>query len=94
MLSHAARVMRSNLRAWWPELAFAAFLGLFLLIRAKDGALFVAVEALVMFAGWMMGFRHRHRPIIEVIRRMDTKLDQALAEDDEPAADVRHLHSV
>jgi len=72
--------MRSKLRAWWPELAFAAFLGLFLLIRAADGPLFVAFEALVLGAGWAMGFRHRHHPALDAIHetyKITKRLEEA-----------------
>ena len=53
--------------------------------------------AVIAGVGWAIGFSHRHRPIWDVIRRMDNKLDAALTDEKpsaEPSAEVRHLHSV
>ena len=93
MSRQTAAVVRANLRAWWPELLWVAFAGV-LCLTMKDGA--VGFVIVLLFSGvfWAMGFRHRHRPIFEVIRGLDAKLDAALEDDDRPDAEVRRLHSV
>ncbi len=53
----------SRARQWWPEMLSAAFLGLFLLVRAQDGPLFVVFVAIVLAIGWGMGHRHRALPL-------------------------------
>jgi hypothetical protein len=89
-----ARAVRAYLRTWWPEGLFLAVMAAVALAGQPDDPLFAIFCTIVCAIGWGMGFRHRHRPIIEVIRRMDAKLDDALAQDDRPVAEVRHLHSV
>lgn len=81
--------VRANLRAWWPELVWLAFAAL-MSFTAAGGATGFAI--IVVFSGmfWLMGFRHRHRPLWEVIRRMDAKLDK-LGPAAEPSARDRHL---
>ena len=94
MTSRTARVARANLRAWWPEILCAGILVAIAFAGQKDDPLFAVFCGLIGAAFWAMGFRHRHRPVFEVIRRMDAKLDAALADDDGPVAEVRHLYSV
>jgi hypothetical protein len=95
--------VRANLRAWWPELIWVAVMAV-VCFTAADGAVGFVVVLLFTGAFWLMGYRHRHRPLWEVIRRMDGKLDRALAAparrseppagDPGPQAEARHLHSV
>lgn len=57
-------------REWWPELLFAAFMALFLLMRSKDGALFVGFETIIGAVCWSMGFRHRDLPHHKRVREI------------------------
>ena len=85
------RAVLANLRIWWPELILAAIVALVWATQNPQNAIAVLVAVGI---GWAMGFRHRHRPIFDVIRGMDAKLDEALGEDDRPVAEVRRLRSV
>lgn len=59
-----------NLRLWWPECLFAGILSIFVLVRAKDGTLFVIFEAIVVTIGWAMGFRHRRTPLHDKLDKL------------------------
>ena len=85
-------VVLASLRAWWKELVtVAAFTAV--ACAPAHGTLFLGVFCMALTGvGWALGFSHRHRPVWDVIRGMDGKLDRALA--DEPPAEVRRLHSV
>jgi len=96
--SHA---VLANLRAWWKELIIAAMCGLFIAIAIMQSGeqraeMFTlgGYTAVAVGIGWAIGFSHRHGPIWETIRRMDGKLDQALAPADQPVAKVRHLRGL
>lgn len=86
------RAALGNARNWWPE-GICAALCIAIGLSSKGIAPAIGLACFIG-AGWAMGFRKRHRPLWEVLRRMDAKLDAALADDDEPVAEVRHLHSV
>jgi hypothetical protein len=87
--SHA---VLANLRAWWKE---GIGIGLSVLAGFTNAGPSAGVAVfLVLLAGWAIGFSHRHGPIWETIRRMDGKLDQALAPADQPVAKVRHLRGL
>jgi hypothetical protein len=94
MATRTGHAVRANLRIWWPELLVAAMLTAIAFAGQKDDPLFAIFCGLIGAIFWALGFRHRHRPIVDVIRRMDAKLDQALGDDDRPLAEVRHIHSV
>ena len=88
----------SRARQWWPEMLSAAFLGLFLLVRAQDGPLFVVFVAIVLAIGWGMGHRHRalplHRKIdrqTEMIREMADGLAAERADDEDSGRPNLHL---
>lgn len=68
----AARALRASFREFWPELACAALLSVFLLVRAPDGPVFVGFVAVVLAIGWAMGHRHRERPMH---RKIDALVD-------------------
>lgn len=92
--------MRSNLRAWWKEalivIPCALLIGLAFLLGGQQRNAMLTLggyTAVIAGIGWATGFAHRHRPIWDVIRGMDGKLDAALT-DEKPEAEVRHLHSV
>jgi hypothetical protein len=82
----------SNLRAWWKE---AIGIGVCVLagFTSAGPAGGVAVF-IVLLIGWGIGFSHRYGPIWQTIRRMDAKLNEALAADDRPVAKVRHLRGL
>ena len=61
--------VRANLRAWWPELVWLAFAALMSSPQPEARPGSRSSSCFGMF--WLMGFRHRHRPLWEVIRRMD-----------------------
>ena len=87
------RAARANLRIWWKELTYLAITGA-LCLTTKDGLTGYIIVTGFSAGLWLMGFSHRHMPIFQVIRRMDAKLDEALAADDRPDAEIRRLHSV
>lgn len=69
------------LRKAWAELLFFAFMGLFLLIHAKDGALFVGFETIIGAACWAAGFRHRnleHQQRVREIRDGQDRIEDLL----------------
>lgn len=69
---HAAR---ANLRIWWRELIVIAVCVLMVATRAYVAGFGLAG---IIGIGWALGFAHRHRPLWDVIYRMDGKLDKAI----------------
>jgi len=66
--------VRSRFREWYPELIMATLLGLFLLIRAQDGPLFVVFCVIVLATGWALGHRHHALPLHRKIDRQTEML--------------------
>jgi hypothetical protein len=107
-MKRTGRAVRANLRIWWPELIVTTLCAFFILVgvfgSASQSTAMYTFGGYTGFAagiGWALGFRHRHMPVFEVIRRMgdgqrrmEDKLDQALAGEDKPAARVRHLRGL
>ena len=88
-------VMRSKLRAWWPELLCAAILAVISFAGQPDDFLFAVFVAIMVGIGWALGFRHRHHPVIDAIHEtyaVTKRLEQADAAAREPSPPRLTLH--
>jgi hypothetical protein len=70
-----SRIIGRALRAWWPELLYAAFLTPIGFVAGKDG-LWTVMFCLVFGAVfWAMGFRHRRTPLHAKVDRISETVD-------------------
>lgn len=89
-MTSAVTAARANLKIWWPELLVIAMLTAIGFAGQPDDPLFAVFCGLIGAIFWALGFRHRHLPFMQTIRRIDARLDEALARD-EPEPERPHL---